>query len=128
MSELEDSGAGRTRESPTALDPKRAEAARTVLERVFASVDPGVRYRLWDGTEGEVGRPDGSFTLIVRDPDTFRECFSTQNTKVMAEAFVDDRIEVEGDLFAALRVANQLEDVRIGWAEKLRLAALLRRI
>lgn len=101
------------------LSERSNSAVRSVLERIFGGVQPGLRYRLWDGSEGSIGQPDGSFTLVIRDRDTFRRCFSSQNTKVMAEAFVEDRIDVDGDLFAALRVANQLEDLHLGWVDKL---------
>ena len=102
--------------------------AAAVLERIFAAVEPGLRYRLWDGSEGSVGRPDGSFTLVIRDPGTFRETFGSTNTQVMAEAFVDGRIDVDGDLFAALRVANQLEDLDLGVVDKLGIFIDLRRL
>lgn|GEM_PF-936697 len=100
--------------------------ARSVLERIFGHVEPGLRYRLWDGSEGSVGRPDGSFTLVIRDRETFRETFGSKNTKVMAEAFIDDRIDCDGDLFAALRVANQLEDLELGWLDKIQIYMELR--
>lgn len=103
-------------------------SAQAVLRRIFGVVEPGLSYRLWDGSEGAIGQPDGSFTMVIRDRDTFRETFGSNNTKVMAEAFVDNRIDVEGDLFAALRIANQLEDLALSWLDKLGIAADLRRI
>lgn len=101
------------------LSERSSAAARAVLERIFGKVKPGLRYRLWDGSEGDIGQPDGSFVLEIRDRETFLKCFSSQNTKVMAEAFVENRVDCDGDLFAALRVANQLEDLRLGWVDKL---------
>jgi len=103
-------------------------SATAVLRRIFGTVQPGLRYRLWDGSEGDVGRPDGSFTIVIRDRETFRDTFGSSNTRVLAEAFIDNRIDVEGDLFAALRVANQLEDLELGWRDKLGIFADLRRI
>jgi hypothetical protein len=88
---------------------KSRRSAESVLARIFRGVRPGLRYRLWDGTEGDVGHPDGSFTLVIRD----------RNTRVMGEAFIDNRIDVDGDLFAALRVANQLEESQLGIFDKL---------
>ena len=64
-------------------------SARAVLRRIFGAVEPGLGYRLWDGSEGAIGAPDGSFTMVIRDRDTFRETFGTSNTKVLAEAFID---------------------------------------
>ncbi|MEW6271900.1 MAG: hypothetical protein AB1689_21670 [Thermodesulfobacteriota bacterium] len=104
------------------------KGAAGVLRRVFGGVKPGVRYRLWDGSEGEVGEPDGAFTLVIRDRDAFRRAFGSNNTRVMAEAFIDNQIDVDGDLFEALRVANQLEDLELGLFDKLGIYLDLRRV
>lgn len=108
-------------------DPASRHAGE-VLQRIFRTVEPGIHYRLWDGSEGDVGLPDGSFTIVVRDRDAFREAFGSNNTRVMAEAFIDNRIDVEGDLFAALRAANQLEDLQLGWLDKFGIYLELRRV
>ena len=113
--------------SETSVNPGQRHAG-AVLQRIFATVKPGLRYRLWDGSEGDVGHPDGSFTLLLRDRDAFREVFGAANTHALAEAFVENRIDVEGDLFAALRIANQLEDVELGWLDKLGIYLDLRRV
>jgi len=102
--------------------------AAGVLRRVFGSVRPGLHYRLWDGSEGDVGSPDGTFTLVVRDRDGFRKAFGANDTRVMAEAFIDKHIDVDGDLFAALRVVNQLEDLELGFFDKLGIYFDLRRV
>jgi len=114
--------------TPTEPQTGAIEAAETVLRRVFSRTEPGIRYRLWDGTTGVVGRPDGSFTIVIRDPRAFRDAFSAADTKALAEAFVDDRIDVEGDLFACLRIGNQLERVRRGPWDRLAIWRALRRV
>jgi hypothetical protein len=106
----------------------KIEAAASILERIFGAVQPGIRYRLWDGTEGRVGNPDGSFTIVIRDRNTFRRAFSSQNSKLLAEAFVENRLDIEGSLFACLRIANQLEKFRLSWVDKLGVWFDLRRI
>ena len=84
-------------------------SAVTVLERTFGTLAAALRVRLWDGTEVRIGTGEAAFTLVVRDRATFRQVFGTTRTQVLAEAFVDNRIDVEGDLFAALRLAARLE-------------------
>ncbi len=105
-----------------------ARSAAAVLNRVFRTTEPGIQYRLWDGSTGCVGNPDGSFTIVIRDPDTFVETFSGANTKALAEAFVDNRIDVEGDLFACLRVGHQVDDAHLGWRDKITIWRALRRV
>jgi hypothetical protein len=104
------------------------EAATSILERIFGSVQPGIRYRLWDGPEGRVGNPDDSFTLVIRDRNAFRRVFGSQNSKLLAEAFVENRLDIEGNLFACLRIANQLENFRLSWVDKLSMWFDLRRV
>ena len=106
----------------------KIEAAVSILERIFGVAQPGIRYRLWDGTEGRVGNPDGSFTIVIRDRNTFRQAFSSQNSKLLAEAFVENRLDIEGNLFACLRIANQLEKFRMSWVDKLGVWFDLRRV
>jgi hypothetical protein len=114
-------------ENPSERPPNHA-AAQAVMERIFASTSPGIRYRLWDGSEGEVGKPDGSFTIVIRDPATFHDAFSSTDTRTLAEAYADNRIDVDGDLLACLRIANQLEERKFSLGEKLLLFLELRRV
>ena len=102
--------------------------AASVLGRIFGQVNPGVRYRLWDGSEGKIGRPDGTWTLVVRDRESFVRSFGNSNTQALAEAFVDKGLDVDGDLFAALRIANQLEHLELSWLDKLGIWLDLKRI
>ena len=117
-----------TQTAPTRSHPAAVQAATAALKIVLRESRPGVHYRLWDGSEGWVGLPDRSFTLIIRDPNVLRAAFSSTNTKTIAEAYIENRIDVEGDLFACVRLANQLEDRRIGWRDKFTLWRLLRQV
>src|SRR5262249_3859402 len=84
---------GRQMEGGTSLAEERSQrCAEGVLRRIFARVMPGIRYRLWDGSEGTIGRPDGTWTLVVRDRDAFRTTFGSHNSRLMAEAFIDERL------------------------------------
>jgi hypothetical protein len=100
------------------VEERSRRSAEAVLQRIFGTVKPGIHYRLWDGIEGDIGRPDGSWTLVVRDREGFRRAFGS-DTRAIGEAFIDNRIDVDGDLFAALRVANQLEELDLGVVDKL---------
>ena len=107
---------------------RQKDAIDRVMKKIFRGCEPGLPYRLWDGSEGEVGRPDGSFQIVIRDPDTFRQALASGNTNKLATAFVEQRIDIEGDLRACLRIANQLESLTLSWPEKLKLWWLLRQI
>ena len=80
-----------------------------VLRGLLGGLGTTLRVRLWDGRELRVGDGPPAFTLVVHDRATFRRVFRTTRTRALAEAFVTARVDVEGDLFAALRVAAALE-------------------
>ena len=103
-------------------------AITQVMARIFSRCQPGLHYRLWDGSEGSVGKPDGTFTIVIRDRDTFRRALASGDTGRLATAFVEQGIDIEGDLLACIRIANQLEGLEFKWWEKLHLWWSLRRI
>jgi hypothetical protein len=106
-------------------DATRAAIARALTILVGDGV--ALRLRLWDGSEvGVGGRP--AFTLVVRDRATFRRVFRSTRTRALAEAFVEDRVDVEGDLFAALRAAAALEERRLAPGARLAVWRALRRV
>ncbi len=97
-------------------EPIRAQSRAAIeraLDRLLAGLGEAFRVRLWDDSEIHVGEGEAMFTLVVRDRSTFRQVFRTGQTRAFAEAFVADRLDIEGDLFAALRVAAELESRRL---------------
>ena len=44
----------------------------------------------------------------------------TRRRSAFAEAYVDGSIDIEGDLFDAMSVANSIEEIRVPFVERLR--------
>lgn len=86
--------------------------------------------RLWDGTEVAWGsRRD--FTLVFRDRATFGSLLASCDPSAFAEAYIDEHIDIEGDIDAAVGLAAYLRNVRpsplLHIARPLARAAALRR-
>jgi cyclopropane-fatty-acyl-phospholipid synthase len=47
------------------------------------------------------------------------------NTLRFAEAFVEGDIDIEGDIFAAVQLAQRIEDLRLGVRDRVAIAARL---
>ena len=101
-------------------EPARAAIA-AALGRLIGGLGTGLRVRLWDGSELRLGEGAPAFTLVVRDRDTFRRIFRSTRTHGLAEAFVAGCVDLEGDLFAALRLAGALEGRRLRLVDRLAL-------
>jgi cyclopropane-fatty-acyl-phospholipid synthase len=79
--------------------------ARKLVNRLFRD-HPTKRFavRLWDGTE-IAWRPERDFTLVVHDAATFGSLVLSHAPAAFAEAYVDGRLGIEGDVDAAVELA-----------------------
>ncbi len=63
----------------------------------------------WDGSRWPAENGAGRFTLMVRHPDALRRMLKTStNDLSLSEAFISGDLEVDGDIEAAMPVANYL--------------------
>jgi len=63
----------------------------------------------WDGSRWPAENGTARFTLMVRHPDALRRMLKTNaNDLSLSEAYISGDLEVEGDLEAAMPVANYL--------------------
>jgi hypothetical protein len=98
-----------------------SDRAAGVLRQVFADVQADFDFRLWDGTRVAFGSGAPAFTVLIHAPDTFLRLMRDPTPLTFGEAYVESAIDIEGDLFAAMHVANALEAIRIPLAQRLRL-------
>jgi len=103
--------------------PRRVSSGRAVviLRRVFAGVTTGCAFRLWDGTHVALGSGAPVCTAIVHSPETFIRLIRDPTPLNFAEAYVEGAIDLEGDLFLAMGVANALEEVRVTFGDRVRI-------
>lgn len=108
-----------------AIGPHGRSVAEGILRRVFRDVPFGFAVRLWDGERIHLGPSGEPFTLVFRKRETFRRLVLRPDTLRFALAFADGELDVEGDLFTALRLANRIETLRLGVGDRLAILAAL---
>jgi cyclopropane-fatty-acyl-phospholipid synthase len=103
--------------------PRHVSARRAagILRQVFEDLPTGLAFRLWDGTLVPVGAGAPVCTAVVHRPETFVRLMRDPSPLNFAEAYVEGALDVEGDLFAAMQVANALEEIRLSLGDRLRL-------
>lgn len=106
-----------------------AAAAASVLRDLFGRLRTPVGFRLWDGREVRVGEGAPVATVVILAPETFARLMDDPSPGRFAEAYVEQAVEIEGDLFAAMAAANELDAIRLTLGQKLRILGrlLLRR-
>ena len=98
--------------------PARAAA---ILREVFGRVTGSVAFRLWDGTEVPLATGEPRCAVTIKSPEAFLELLSAPTPYTFAVAYVEGRIDLDGELFAAMPVANQIESLRVPLSTRLRL-------
>jgi cyclopropane-fatty-acyl-phospholipid synthase len=101
-------------------NPHRSSSAEAeALRRVLGGVTFGFAARLWDGSRLHLGGEGEPFTLVFRSRRSFRKLMLRPNTLRFALAYVNGEIDVEGDLFAAMRLAAYIEALRVSLKDRL---------
>jgi len=107
--------------------PRRVspETAVEILHRVFGGISTSLAFRLWDGTPVTLGGSAPACTAVVRQPETFIRLMRDPTPLNFAEAYVEGELDVEGDLFAAMVVADSMDNIRLSFAERMRILVTL---
>ena|SRR5439155_13417732 len=95
-----------------------ATAARA-LRRIFAGIDVPMTFRLWDGTTARVGPGEASFALVFRSPPVFRRIVLRPTPLRFGEAYIAGDLDIDGDIFAAMRAATAIERLRVPFGTRL---------
>jgi hypothetical protein len=106
----------------TALLPTPTPArAAALLREVFGGLPGPLAFRLWDGQEVRLGSGTPVVTAVIKSPETFLSLIRDPSPYNFAESYVKSRLDLEGDLFQAMDVANAVEGIRVTPLQKIRL-------
>ena len=111
----------------TADAGRAARATMSVLKDLLKDYHPrDFSIRLWTG---EVLEPEpgisNRFTLVLRHPGALRAMLRSGSDRAIAEAYIYDDIDVEGDFDRVFPMADYLTALRPGATNRIRLASQL---
>jgi cyclopropane-fatty-acyl-phospholipid synthase len=99
-----------------------------VLDSLFPSeITPAVDFQLWDGSSWNDEGPRKA-TIVLKHPGALRKMFLPGTEVGLAEAYLYDDFDVQGDMESVFALQDLLIDRRLGFLEKLKLASQLRRL
>jgi len=118
-------------QTPEPQIPGADEAARLTLQllgEVFdGSAMEKVGVRLWNGTPWPDAAPR-SATIVLNHPGALREMFHPANEVGLAEAYLYNDFNVEGNIEDVFHLADALDQATLGGTKKLRIARDLLRL
>ena len=104
------------------------ELAKHILHRLFRDFDGCLRICLWDGSEVHLGRDHPAFSLSFRSSKAFQELILSRDPLCLAESYFQGLIDIDGDLYSALKLRHHLASLQLSLMEKAELAAKALRI
>ena len=94
-----------------------------LLKRLFKSLQGNIKLRLWNGESLKLGNSlditDSNFVLIFRNVGAVKSLVFGNDPLRFAEAYFRNDIDVEGDFFAALKLKDHLNALRVSLLEKI---------
>jgi cyclopropane-fatty-acyl-phospholipid synthase len=111
-------------------DPAR-EAALALLDDLLGDAGASdIAFRLWEGTTWRPPHSAGDprATLVLNDPGALRTMLETPSDLLLGEMYIFDDIDVEGDIESIFPAIDRLFEHRLGVADRLRCASLVRRL
>ena len=111
-------------------DPAR-DAALELLDNLLDGAGASnIAFRLWEGTTWRPPHSAGDprATLVLKDPGALRTMLETPSDLLLGEMYIFGDLDVEGDIEAIFQAIDQLFELRLGVADRLRYASLLRRL
>ncbi len=90
----------------------------SLLQDLFSGAPVDFSVRLWHGLCVPFGTAASRFTLVLNHPGALRCMFLPCNQLTLAEAYIFNDYDIEGDIEACLQLADHLLQRRLGWGEK----------
>ena len=116
------------------MKPRGTVAERLLpVMRFFFGAEMPIEVEAWDGSR--LGPRQGAARLVIRSPEALRRLLTAPNELGLGRAYVAGELDIEGDIYAALGIRDQVEkerntdDLRMGargWLDAVRAAANLR--
>ncbi|MGD0339071.1 MAG: cyclopropane-fatty-acyl-phospholipid synthase family protein [Bacteroidota bacterium] len=112
---------------PTPTYDDNIHTSLVILQEVFNNYHPrNFAIRFWDGTTWDPEyRQQALFALILQHPGSLRRMFLHINEVTLGEAYVYNDFDIEGDIEAALTMADYLLGMQLSLAKKIHLGRLL---
>lgn len=107
----------------TFLSANRAESHYTdtalrILNRLFHSFQESVALRLWNDVTHHLGRSSPAFVLVIRDPAVLKGLVLRRSPVHLADAYFRGSLDLEGDLYAALRLKGHFGSLALSLRER----------
>ncbi len=104
-----------------------ATAGRRILKQILADYRGTVAVQIWNG-ERVVGQADAPCTVVFNQPSVLRQLVLHRNVARLAEAYLTEESNIEGDAEQLFDLVTYMRDLVIPWSTRLRVMRLAFRL
>jgi len=104
--------------SEAGVEPVPTAAATRIIHRLLSPFDGSLALRLWNDVTHYFGQNAPAFTLVLRDPAVLRDLVLKRGPIPLADAYFHGRLDVEGDLYAALGLKHHFQNLSLSGRER----------
>ncbi len=97
-----------------------AAAGHQVLKLILADYRGPVSVRLWNG-ELAIGQSDAPCMVVFNQPSVLRQLILRQNVVHLAEDFLAEKADIEGDVESLFHLVSYMRDLVVPWSTRLRI-------
>ncbi len=92
-----------------------------IFNRLLRGIDARPALRLWDNAVHAPSGDESDFTLVLRDPVLLRRLVVQRSPMLLADAYFQGLLDIEGDIYRALRLKDHFQSMALTWRDKLAL-------
>lgn len=100
------------------------QRAKDILEKIFEGREKNFNIRLWNGHLIEWANP-AKFTLVFRNKAAFKKIVLRGDALTAGSAYIENDIDIEGDIFEAIKLADYLAALKLSGRDKINILARL---
>ncbi len=109
-----------TGDASTASGRRHLRIGAEIVAKILLDYRGAIAIRLWDGTLVR-GAHDASCTLVFRQPGALRDLILHRNLLRLAECYLNNAIDVEGDLESLFDLKTHLSNLNLSLGTRLQL-------
>lgn len=92
--------------------------AERLLGKIFEGHPKDFNIGLWDGSLIKWS-DSPKFTLIFNDKEAFKKVMIASDAYKAGKAFIEGKVDITGDVFEAIKLADHLSQLRFSFIEKM---------
>ncbi|MFV2060086.1 MAG: class I SAM-dependent methyltransferase, partial [Gammaproteobacteria bacterium] len=109
--------------NPPDIKFREAAAGHQIMKKILGGYHGSVAIQLWDGKLA-VGQKNAACTVVIKHPGVLRELVFYRNVVHLAEDYLMQDIDINGDIECLFDLVSYLGDVKMSWSTKLSILRL----